>query len=212
MVNDIKRKYNLESTDILSVLLQIPRHKFVNKKYEDMAYTDGPVPIGRSQTMSQPYTVAFMTHLLLSDKGQEISNKVRKWKVLEIGTGSGYQTAVLSKLVKEVYTVEIVSELALKARKILKELKYNNVRVKAASGEFGWKRAAPFDAILITAGVEDEIPKELFEQLKVGGILVAPVGKGYDKVMTKFIKRKNNKLAKEKYGVFHFVPFVKENS
>jgi protein-L-isoaspartate(D-aspartate) O-methyltransferase len=203
MVYDIRQRYGLESPDVLSVMLQVPRHKFVDKKYKDIAYSDGPVPIGHVQTMSQPYTVAFMTSLL-ELKGDE--------KVLEIGTGSGYQAAVLSKLAREVYTVEIVDKLAKKAEKTLRNLGYKNVHVKAASGEFGWKDMVPFDAILITAGVEDGIPVELFEQLKKEGVLVAPVGRGYDKVMTKFTKKESGKIEKEKHGIFHFVPFVQEKN
>src|SRR3989344_8517825 len=129
MVYLIKRNYGLNSPDILSVMLQIPREKFVSKKFQQMAYSDGPVPIGYGQTMSQPYTVAFMTDLVLGGKEPHYAKASRGKKVLEIGTGSGYQAAVLSKLVKEVYTVEIVPELAKKAKQTLKKLGYKNVFV-----------------------------------------------------------------------------------
>jgi protein-L-isoaspartate(D-aspartate) O-methyltransferase len=210
MVNVIKERYGLESPEVLSAMLQVPREKFVSKLYRPIAYNDGPVSIGHGQTMSQPYTVAFMTHLLLSDKRQAIRDKIKKWRVLEIGTGSGYQAAILSHLVKEVYSVEIVDELARKARKLLKKFKYHNVHIKAGSGEKGWPDKAPFDAIMITAGVEGKVPQELFDQLKDGGVLVAPVGRGYDKTMTRYIKKSKYKFKKSVHDIFHFVPFVEE--
>ena len=219
MVYEIKHRYGLTNPAILSVMLQVPREEFISEKYKNLAYHDGPVPIGYGQTMSQPYTVAFMTDLLIRTKNKEQRTKgktsqyVKNWRVLEIGTGSGYQAAVLSKLVKEVYTVEIVSELAKKAKKTLKHLGYKNIHVKSGSGEWGWKEKSPFDAIIITAGIQDKIPETLFEQLKVGGVLVAPMGRGYDKVMMRYKKLKDSKFPKlqeEKFGIFHFVPFVEE--
>ena len=201
MVEEIRERYGLDSDRVLSAMLQVERDKFVSKRYRDIAYRDGPVPIAHGQTMSQPYTVAFMTDLL-DLQGNE--------RILEIGTGSGYQAAVLSHLAKEVYTIEIIQELAERAGKRLAKLGYENVHVKAGSGEWGWKDAAPFDAILVTAGIKREIPQDLLDQLKVGGVLVAPIGAGYDKLMTKFTKGKSGKLKKEKHGIFHFVPFVEE--
>jgi protein-L-isoaspartate(D-aspartate) O-methyltransferase len=206
MVYEIKKRYSLESSDVLSVMLQVPRHKFVSEKYKDIAYRDSPVPIGQGQTMSQPYTVAFMTQLL------DLTGKER---VLEIGTGSGYQAAILSKLAGQVYTMEIVPELAKKAERTLKMLGFKNVHVKSSSGEWGWEEHAPYEAIMVTAGVEGEVPEELFDQLKEGGVLVAPVGKGHDKKMTKFTKIKKQgkeEIRKEEFGTFHFVPFVEEEN
>lgn len=206
MVYEIKKRYGLKSSDVLSVMLQIPRHRFVSGRFKDIAYRDSPIPIGHGQTMSQPYTVAFMTDLL---------DLTGKEKVLEIGTGSGYQSAVLSKLAKVVYTMEIVPELAQRARTVLARLGIKNVHVKKGSGEWGWEEKAPFDAILVTAGIEDKVPRELFDQLKVGGVLVAPVGKGHDKQMTRFTKVKKKgkeKIKKEKFGTFHFVPFVEKGN
>jgi protein-L-isoaspartate(D-aspartate) O-methyltransferase len=208
MVDKIGKKYGLVSSRVLSVMLQIPREVFAPRKFKNIAYNDGPIPIGHGQTMSQPYTVAFMTDLVLEMDKPSSADVSKDKKVLEIGTGSGYQAAVLSKLVKEVYTVEIVDELAHKARKILKKLSYNNVYVLAGSGEWGWKEKAPFDAIIVTAGVGGEVPKELFDQLKIGGVLVAPVGGGHDKIMMKFVKKSKSKLEKSEHGTFHFVPFV----
>lgn len=212
MVEEIKERYNLDAPEVTSAMLQVPREKFIAKKYKDIAYSDRPVSIGYGQTMSQPYTVAFMTHLLVSGrislkgKKKDVSN----WKVLEIGTGSGYQAAVLSKLVRDVYSLEIIPELAETAKKRLKKLGYKNVHIRQGSGEWGWKEKAPFDAILITAGLKKNAPQELLDQLKEGGVLVAPIGKGPDKVMTKFTKAKVSRLKKEKFGIFHFVPFVEE--
>jgi len=140
-----------------------------------LAYDDRALPIACGQTISQPYTVALMTHLLVSGK------KGKKGRVLEIGTGSGYQAAVLSFLFTEVYTIEIIGRLAKEAKKRLKKLGYKNIFVRKGNGEFGWEEAAPFDGILITAGLGPKIPLALKEQLKVRGRLVAPVGEGEDK-------------------------------
>lgn len=200
MIEDICKSYNLDAPRVLLAMSKIPREEFVPLKYRPQAYDDGPILIGHGQTISQPYTVAFMTNLL-NLKGDE--------KVLEIGTGSGYQAAILSLLAKEVLTIERIDALAREARKRLKKLGYKNVEVKTGSGEYGWKDEAPFDAILITAGME-WIPEELFRQLGDGGVLVAPVGGGMDKVMTKYTK-KGKKIKKKEFSIFHFVPFVEEN-
>ncbi len=198
MVSTIKNKYKLEFPDILSVMLQIPRHAFVSRKYWNIVYSDEPVPLGYGQTISQPYTVAFMTELL------ELTGTDR---VLEIGTGSGYQAAVLAKLAKEVYTVEVIPQLAINAKSTLKHLGFKNVSIKEGSGEWGWKEKSPFDAIIITAGLGQSVPNALFEQLTEDGVLVAPVGMGKNKTMTRFLKS-NGKISQEKFGTFRFVPFV----
>lgn len=201
MVEEIKVRYGLDDSSVFSAVLRVPREKFASSRFSDIAYSDNPIPIDHGQTMSQPYTVVFMTHLL---------DLTGKEKVLEIGTGSGYQAAILSKLAKKVYTIEVVSELADRAKKRLKKLGYKNIKIKAGSGYEGWEKHAPYDAILITAGVEGKVPKELFDQLKTGGVLVAPVGKGHDKTMMKYKKLPKSKFKKERHGIFHFVPFVKE--
>ena len=201
MIWEIERVYGLDAPEVFSAMLQVPREKFAPSVYKHLAYKDGPVPIGHGQTMSQPYTVAFMTNLL-DLKGDE--------KVLEIGTGSGYQAAVLSHLAKEVYSLEVLESLAKRAKKRLKELGYKNVSVRVGSGEWGWPARAPFEAILITAGLEEDVPPALFEQLKKGGVLVAPVGRGENKEMTEFIKLKSGKVKKEEHGIFRFVPFIEE--
>lgn len=199
MVREIRERYGLDSEGVFQAMLQIPREEFVAQKYRDIAYADGPVPLGHGQTISQPYTVAFMTNLL------DLSEKE---KVLEIGTGSGYQAAILSLLGAEVFSVERIDPLAREARKRLKRLGFKNIKVRTGSGEYGWKDEAPFDAILVTAGME-WIPEELFRQLKDKGVLVAPVGKGMDKTMIKYIKR-GKKIIKKELGIFHFVPFIEE--
>ncbi len=236
MIRVIRDKYGLNNNLVLSVLEKIPREKFVPREHRAAAYEDKPLDIGFGQTISQPYTVALMTHLLLAVRPGVAPRKGEK--VLEIGTGSGYQAAILSKLFGKVYTIEIIPELARRAKKTLRELGFRNVFVKIGSGEWGWEEQAPFDAVVITAGIEDEIPERLLEQLKSGGVLVAPVGKGYDKVMTRYVKLKTPaywhegktqgskvKVSEEEvtkivrlggscyqiqeFGTFHFVPFVK---
>ena len=199
MILDIKEKYNLDAPKVFSAMLSVPREEFVLSEYQDVAYSDAALSIGHGQTISQPYTVAFMTNLL------ELTGHER---VLEIGTGSGYQAAILSQLADRVFTIERIEPLADSAQERLEKLGYTNVEVKAGQGEEGWKENAPFDAIILTAGV-DEVPKTLFDQLKEGGVLVAPVGIGPDKKMTKFIKKKG-KISQKQYGIFHFVPFVEE--
>jgi protein-L-isoaspartate(D-aspartate) O-methyltransferase len=211
MVKEIKERYNLVAPEVISVMLQVPRDKFVAKKYRDIAYSDRPVSIGYGQTMSQPYTVAFMTHLLIGNKKQGTRYK-KLGKVLEVGTGSGYQAAILSHIFKKVYTIEIIRQLTDRAEKKLKKLGYKNVQVKKGSGEWGWEGEAPFDAIMVTAGIEKDIPEALIDQLKEGGVLVAPIGKGPDKEMTRITKIKNGKIKRQRYGIFNFVPFVKESN
>ncbi len=200
MIAEIKSAYGLNAPKVFKAMLEIPRELFVPESQKYLAYSDAALEIGFGQTISQPYTVVFMTNLL-DLKGRE--------KVLEIGTGSGYQAAILSRLAKEVYSLERIPELARSAETILKKLKIKNVKVSAGQGEFGWKAYAPFDAILVTAGME-QVPKSLFDQLTTGGVLVAPVGEGENKVMTKYKKGKS-KISKKQYGVFSFVPFVESN-
>src|SRR4030043_2424727 len=163
---------------VLSALLKVEPHRFVSKKYLNSAYSDQPLPIGEGQTISQPYIVALMTELLELKGGE---------KVLEIGTGSGYQAAILAELVKEVYTIEIIDSLASVAKSRLLQLGYQNIKVKAGDGYLGWPEAAPFDAIIVTAA-PDHIPKPLIEQLKEGGRMVLPVGR-YTQELKKIIKR-----------------------
>jgi len=163
---------------VLTAMLKVERHLFVPKDLQPTAYSDQPLPIGEGQTISQPYIVALMTELL-ELKGEE--------KVLEVGTGSGYQAAVLAELAKEVYTIEIVEKLANSAEKLLLQLGYKNIQVKAGDGYLGWPEAAPFDAIIVTCA-PDHIPKPLVDQLKEGGRMVIPVGE-YTQELKKIVKR-----------------------
>jgi protein-L-isoaspartate(D-aspartate) O-methyltransferase len=163
---------------VLSAMLKVERHLFVPKEYQTSAYSDQPLPIGEGQTISQPYIVALMTELLELKGGE---------KVLEIGTGSGYQAGVLAELVSEVYSIEIIETLANSAKNLLLNLGYKNINVKAGDGYLGWPEVAPFDAIIVTAA-PDHIPKPLLEQLKEGGRMVIPVGT-YSQELKKIIKR-----------------------
>lgn len=156
----------VEDTLVLKAMRDVPRHLFVPEGYRDLAYADGPLPIGEGQTISQPYIVALMTELLGLEGGG---------KVLEIGTGSGYQAAILAEIASEVYTIEIICTLAESAESTLKELEYQNITVKCGDGYQGWKEHSPFDGIIVTAA-PDHIPQPLVDQLKEGGRLVIPVG------------------------------------
>jgi protein-L-isoaspartate(D-aspartate) O-methyltransferase len=163
----------IKDKGVIEVMSRVPRHEFVPPIYRKLAYTDGPLPIGEGQTISQPYIVALMTELLQL-KGEE--------KVLEIGTGSGYQAAILAELVKEVYTIEIIESLARAAEERLNRLGYRNIKVKYGDGYLGWPEASPFDAIIVTAAPE-HIPQPLIEQLKMGGRMVIPVGEEYQELL-----------------------------
>lgn len=182
---------------VLDAMQSVPRHLFVEKALWEQAYSDYPLPIGEKQTISQPYIVALMTEAL-ELKGDE--------KALEIGTGSGYQTAVLSKLAEKVYSIERISPLAERARKLLDELHCSNVVVRVCDGTEGWKDESPFDAILVTAASPD-IPPPYIEQLKIGGRLVIPVGDVFSQVLTKIIKTKDGIIKSDLCGC-RFVKLV----
>lgn len=166
MVRVDLRGRDITDEKVLSAMAKVPRHLFVEKRLWDVAYNDYPLPIGEGQTISQPYIVALMTQTLKLKPTD---------RVLEVGTGSGYQAAVLAELVDRVYSIEIDKKLAEKAAKRLKELGYNKVQVKQGDGFFGWPEHAPFDAIMVTCAPE-RIPDPLIQQLKVGGRLIIPVG------------------------------------
>jgi protein-L-isoaspartate(D-aspartate) O-methyltransferase len=179
---------------------KIPRHLFVAEDMRNRAYADYPMPIGEGQTISQPYVVALMTEALKLKPTD---------RVLEIGTGSGYQAAVLAEMVKEVYTLEIRKLLADTASKRLKELGYRNVKVKYADGYFGWEEYAPFDAIIITAAA-NHIPPPLIKQLKEGGRLILPLGSTvYYQTLT-LAKKRRGELDVEQMGPVAFVPMIGE--
>lgn len=159
-------RIGVKNRSVLEAMRRVLRHEFVPDRYKSQSYVDMPLPIGYDQTISQPYIVAYMTELL---------DPKKEHKVLEVGTGSGYQAAVLAELVKHVYTIEIIKELGESAEERLKRLEYKNVTVKIGDGYFGWEEHAPYDAIIVTAA-PDHIPPLLLHQLKPGGKLVIPVG------------------------------------
>ena len=197
--HDIKAR-GVKDPVVLGAMGMVPRHLFVDGSYRDKAYGDHPLPIGEGQTISQPYVVALMTETLKLKPGD---------RVLEIGTGSGYQAAVLSRIVKEVYTIEIRKTLVDKAAKLLAGLGHENVKVKYADGYFGWEEHAPFDAIIITAAA-NHIPPLLIKQLKEGGRLIVPLGSTlYFQTLTLATKRKGE-LEIEQLTPVAFVPMTGE--
>jgi len=198
--NHIKGR-GIKDRRVLDIMGKIPRHLFVDEHVRDRAYGDHPLPIGEGQTISQPYVVALMTEALQLKPTD---------RVLEIGTGSGYQAAVLAGIVKEVYTIEIRKSLAAQAENRLKDLGYTNVKVKYADGYFGWEEFAPFDAIIITASA-NHIPPPLIRQLKEGGRLILPLGSTvYYQTLTLATKRKGD-LDVQQMGAVAFVPMIGES-
>jgi protein-L-isoaspartate(D-aspartate) O-methyltransferase len=173
------KEQGVKNQAVLDVMLETPRHIFVEEALESRAYEDMPLPIGYNQTISQPYIVARMTELLLAKGPLE--------KVLEIGTGSGYQTSVLAQLVKMVYTVERIYALQQRARRCLQELHLRNVRMRHSDGGWGWQDYAPYDGIIVTAAPA-EVPHILLEQLAPGGVLVIPVGGGRDQTLQRITR------------------------
>ncbi len=186
---------------VIEAMLKIPRHAFVEEAMASQAYNDKPLPIGEKQTISQPYMVALMTELL------ELTGKE---KVLEIGTGSGYQAAILAALADRVYTVERIRPLALKARKALDSLGLLNINIKISDGTVGWNEEAPFDAILVTAGAPD-VPPELVNQLAANGRLVIPVGDKYEQTLLRIVKREDGSMLKENFIGCRFVRLIGRN-
>jgi protein-L-isoaspartate(D-aspartate) O-methyltransferase len=179
MVETQIKARGLKDERVIKAMLKVPRHLFVDEALRDQAYGDFPLPIGEGQTISQPYIVALMTEAL-ELKGNE--------RVLEIGTGSGYQTAILAELALWVYTIERFPTLLERAKKVLNELGYKNISFKLDDGTLGWKEAAPFDAIIVTAASPD-IPPPLVEQLAEGGRMVIPVGDEFSQTLIKGVKR-----------------------
>ena len=197
MVKNQLERRGIQDERVLRVMRETPRHLFVPKNLKDEAYEDGPLPIGEGQTISQPYIVALMTELLQLN-GNE--------RILEIGTGSGYQAAILSPLVKEVYTIEIIKSLAENATQKLKDMQYHNVTVKWGDGYKGWAEYAPFDAIIVTAA-PNQVPQILIDQLKIGGILVLPVGSYFQKLKV-ITKMDNDDIHENNIISVRFVPMV----
>ena len=198
MVADQIAARGVRDSRVLAAMRKVPRHEFVPAELAARAHHDSPLPIGHAQTISQPYIVAFMTEQLELD-GDE--------KVLEIGTGSGYQAAVLGELVKQVHTIEIVEPLARQSRELLAQQGYANIAVRAGDGYRGWPEEAPFDAIILTAA-PPEIPQPLIDQLAMGGRLVAPVGRWNQELV--LIRRDENGFHRERLIGVRFVPMVGE--
>ncbi len=196
MVRTQLRSRDITDERVLSAMSRVERHLFVPESERAASYEDGPVPIGHGQTISQPYIVAFMTQAL------EVGPDDR---VLEIGTGSGYQAAILAELAKELYTIEIVPELGERARSLLKSLGYENAHVRIGNGYAGWPEHAPYDRIMVTAAPE-EIPPALIEQLRVGGLMAIPVGVGYQEL--RILRRTESGMETLKTLPVRFVPMV----
>jgi len=181
----------IKDAGVLKVMGKVPRNRFIEEALSGEAYNDHPLPIGHKQTISQPYIVALMTEAL-ELTGEE--------KVLEIGTGSGYQTAILADLSRKVFTVERIRDLMVRARDILADLGYNNIMFKAFDGTLGWKEYEPYDAIMVTAGAP-RIPQPLLDQLADGGRLIIPVGNRFSQELIKVTKKKGNIIQKDFGGL-----------
>ncbi len=195
--NQIERR-GVSDERVLAAMRSVPRHLFVPAKYRSSAYTDSPLPIGENQTISQPYIVAYMTEVLELKKSD---------KILEIGTGSGYQAAILGEIAREVYTIELIPTLGNRAGKLLDDLGYDNVHVRVGDGYKGWPDKAPFDAVIVTCAPED-IPEPLIRQLREGGKMIIPVGEQYRVQRLILGKKKNGKLHTENVMSVSFVPMV----
>ena len=198
MVANQLRKRGINNTAVLDAMSRVPRHRFVSKIYRSMAYTDNPLPIGHGQTISQPYIVALMTQLLRVNI---------KHKVLEIGTGCGYQTAILSILSKKVITLEVLNGLSKASKKRLVNFGYKNITFHCADGKRGWEKEAPFDRILVSAAPKN-VPELLIEQLAPEGYMVVPVGSSYDQFIHIITKDKNDQVNIKKSTPVRFVPLV----
>lgn len=202
-VNMVKKQIELRGIhdkNTLNAMRTVERHLFVPSISRDRAYEDRPLPIGYGQTISQPYIVAYMTDLLDVESGDTI---------LEIGTGSGYQAAVLAEIVSQVYTIEIIEKLGLSAKERLNNLKYNRVEVKIGDGYYGWEEYAPFDAIVVTAASE-YIPPLLIDQLKDGGKMIIPIGSPFSVQTLMLVKKSGEKITTHNLMLVRFVPFIRK--
>jgi protein-L-isoaspartate(D-aspartate) O-methyltransferase len=201
LVEEGVKNQGVRDTSVLQAMRHVPRHLFVPERYRQYAYQNRPLPIGHNQTISQPFIVGYTTEMLELEAGK---------KVLEIGTGSGYQAAVMSEITPYIYTIEIVEPLAEQAIDRFDELGYHTIETKIGNGYKGWPEHAPFDAIILTAAPE-EIPKPLIDQLAKGGILVAPVGEaGETQVLTKVTKSQEGEINYERNIPVRFVPMTGE--
>ena len=201
MVETQIQRRGIEDEAVLRAMRTVPRHRFVPERYVQHAYEDRPLPIGYGQTISQPYIVAYMTELVRPRPGQ---------RILEIGTGSGYQAAVLAEIVDSVFTIEIVPELATAVTGRLDRLGYDTVTVKHADGYHGWAEHAPFDAIVVTAAAE-HVPPPLIEQLKDGGRMIIPVGSPFFTQTLMLVEKRNGEVRTRSIIPVRFVPFTRAN-
>lgn len=200
MVRDQIQSRGVSDPEVLNAMKKVPRHEFVPGNLKFLSYYDGPLEIGEDQTISQPYIVAYMTELLELKPGE---------KVLEIGTGSGYQAAVLAEITDQVYTIEILKPLYDSAQEKLRELGYRNVQMKLGDGSLGWPEHAPFDKIIVTAAALNDVPQPLIDQMKEGGLIVIPVGEFYQELIVGV--KKNGKLEKTIKIPVRFVPLLEGN-
>lgn len=185
---------------VLAAMKKVPRHLFLDEALWPEAYEDHPVPIGEKQTISQPYIVALMT---------EAMNLTGKEKILEIGTGSGYQAAILAELAEQVFSIERLPSIAKRARRILDDLKYSNIVITIGDGTLGWKEHSPYDGIIVTAA-SPYPPKTLLEQMKIGGRLIIPIGDEFTQDLTLYIRESEDDYSKESYGGCRFVKLIGE--
>ena len=190
----------VNNNEVLNAMKRVPRHLFVPKEYQSAAYQDRPLPIGLGQTISQPYIVGYMTEAIDPEKDD---------KVLEIGTGSGYQAAVLAEIVEEVYTLEIIQELGVMAKERLNILGYDNIHAKVSDGYHGWAEHGPFDAIVVTAAAK-EIPQPLIDQLAEVGTMIIPVGSQFEVQNLVLVTKKKDQIKKKKLFGVRFVPFTRD--
>ncbi len=197
MVEEQIAARGIKDARVIAAMKKVPRHLFIEEALQSQAYNDHPLPIGEKQTISQPYMVALMTEAM------ELKGKER---VLEIGAGSGYQTAILAELAQEVFSVERIRSLAIRARKLLYELGYFNVEIKIFDGTYGWAEKGPFDAIIVTAGSPD-IPQPFYDQLSMGGRLVIPVGDAHVQDLFRITKTEGG-MKKEDLGGCRFVKLI----
>lgn len=204
MVNNQLKERGIEDPLVLNAMQTVPREVFVLEELKDQAYNDNPLPIGYDQTISQPYIVAFMTEAL---------SVQAEYRILEIGTGSGYQAAILSRICREIYTIEIIKELANHAREVFRKQLYNNIHIKVGDGHQGWPENSPFDAIIVTAAGSD-VPSSLIKQLKVGGKMILPLKhNNYEQTLVLITKIdvNDNIIQKELLPVM-FVPMTGNNN
>lgn len=201
MVEEQIARRGITDSAVLRAMATVPRHRFVSESYIDYAYADRPLPIGYGQTISQPYIVALMTQLLELEPGD---------RVLEIGTGSGYQAAVLAEILDEVYTIEIIPELADRVAGLFRTLAYDSIRVKQSDGYYGWEEHAPYDAIVVTAATE-HIPPPLVQQLKDGGRMIIPVGSPFFTQTLMLVRKTGGKVTTNSLIPVRFVPFTRSD-